>query len=449
MRRGRSPPRRRSSDDGSLLEPEHVTRRSSAAARPAPFTAPAASCVVECSELAETLLGRPSEEGAERTSRWSAPALVERRRPPAAPPPWRAPAWSGPRSARPTTARFYKPPVAPAAPRPHTVAAQASAKTLSHAARALAAAAAERESQERFEARLAAVTHGMESHAGVNATLDAREAQHQLLRQQRQANTYQAWRAQVFEPLQAALQTRATAAVNVVNDPLKADLHAAAAERRVAVSLGLSVEPAFAAIRDTIAPEQFVHLKSTTGIGRWTDETGGLVPCVLPGASPLRHPFRATPLARQQEEEAAAPQRKLPPASHPIRTGEPSGDAWIEARPGQRHVPHRLPIMAPILRNAFVPVTPDGPPQQRIRAARAAAEAAQRATGTAGVASEDFGRRVQSVKVLVPPLLKEPVEGRRHLHSRGTSGVRGARRGMFEVLRDRVGGELDGPGLDN
>ena len=321
------------------------------------------------------------------------------------------------------------------------------------------------EEEARFLARLDAVTHGMEASDGVNATIDARLAAIGAAAAQRSVDTYQQWRAQVFEPIQSAVAGGASSRSVAVNDPLKADLHAHEAERALAVALGVLADPRAGPLRETVQPEQFPHVKSTTMFGRWTDPDGNDVRPSAHGTGPLRvDPYAVTSLEARAADEAAAlaQRRRSAPEGHSATIVMDDGRPQGRALPERKHdVPRRPDTMGPVLSHAYTgtllphrrashhhrpgDVGAMAPAGVRTPAVRHLGGSAPAATGPVpgGDDASAGGGQHQGRKHVAPPREAPPKDGRRHLQS--GSGVRDPRapRGMYDVLADTAGGELE------
>jgi hypothetical protein len=227
------------------------------------------------------------------------------------------------------------------------LAANADARAAAAAAHAAEEAAASRERHRRFaaasaakdarfESKLEAVTHGIDSLGGVNARIDRLLAAEVAALDARKARSYQEWRAGVFEAIQSQVDARmadcdavalearlharyeaflqadakprgvfregpasddaaaaasAPAPVSYARavDPLKADLRRREAERAAMAATSAVLrgdapprggfefggEWGAEAQRGILPPAAYVDVKSTTRHGRWTDSDGG------------------------------------------------------------------------------------------------------------------------------------------------------------------------------
>jgi len=309
----------------------------------------------------------------------------------------------------------------------------------------------EDDAEARFQARLEAISHGMDSSEGVNAVIDARIAALDAAAAQRSVELYQQWRMKVFEPIQSAVQAR-TGVLPKVEDPLKAALHAHAQEHAIGRALGVLTAPNARPVRETVQPEQFACYIPSDG-GRWTDSEGNNVMPTPHGSGPMRvDPYAATPSSRLASEEAAraAHRRKGTPEGHPATVVRDDNGrlAAVRALPERKHdVPRRPDSMGQVLLQAHV-VRREHHHAVQASAVRTSAPAGVRtavaphrrgdvlpAKGPVPVGGDDVTSRL-SRKMVPPPTVTPPAEGRRHL--RYDSGIRDAKapRGMYDLLAD-------------
>ena len=261
-------------------------------------------------------------------------------------------------------------------------------------------------------------------------------------------------------------------------DPLKADLRRRDAERAAmqataAVLRGEAAPGEFEfggewgseATRGILPPAAYVDVKGTTRHGRWTDSDGGAAALPARGAAAaaggaadvfasrvaLRHDPALQPRAVLDAELPArtrAPVSGVPAAQ--AASGGASGNAWQEAR-GRKPPPREARPAAgespagAMLAHAYV--GPGPPPDRPVRPKGPGRPAEPARAPPAGgfKAPAEHARR----PIAGPPMaatLPPPPEGRRHAQGPASSAARsGAPRGMYDVLRDPAGSELDRP----
>ena len=269
----------------------------------------------------------------------------------------------------------------------------------------------------------------------------------------------------MFEPIQSAVEGGASSRSVLVHDPLKADLHAHEAEHAVARALGVLADPRAGPLRDTVQPEQFPHVKSTTMFGRWTDPDGNDVKPSQHGTGPLRvDPYAVTTLEARAAEEAAALalRRRSAPEGHSATVVMDDGRPPGRALPERKHdVPRRPDTMGPVLSHAYTGMLLPhrrashfqrpgdagalAPAGVRTPAVRQRGGSAPAVSGPVPVGDDGLTTSAphQGRKHVGAPREAPPKDGRRHLQS--GSGVRDPRapRGMYDMLADPAGGELE------
>jgi hypothetical protein len=266
-----------------------------------------------------------------------------------------------------------------------------------------------------------------------------------------------------------------------VRDPVKADLRRRDEEReamRAAAAIingdaggpshGFEFGGAHEAPRELLTPAEYAAFKETSRFGRWTDKKGNAA-AAPPRAGAGVDAFNSA--VRLEFNPASQPRSvldaELPPLTRArvpgsavaatMLRGGASGESWEEAK-GRRAAPAAPPAgaapMGGVLAHAHRGATPPrGTHGGRVPPPRgpdhvAAPERARPAGGAATHAGDaNAKRRIGAPRDgLDTPLTTH--YGRKPV-APPASGVRGAARGMFDVMRDREGGELDRPSWTN